>query len=155
MLRRLIGEDIELKTVPCPDLRPINADPVQIQQIVMNLAVNARDAMPGGGMLTIETANVDFDDTYLANHPVAKPGTYVMMAVSDNGAGMDEETQSSIFEPFFTTKIKGQGTGLGLSIVQMIMERHGGGISASAVPGRGTEFVLTLTADDREVDRGE
>ncbi|SPE42025.1 PAS/PAC sensor hybrid histidine kinase (fragment) [Candidatus Sulfopaludibacter sp. SbA3] len=133
MLRRLIGEDIDLRLELCPELGRVNADPSQLEQVVMNLVVNARDAMPKGGTLTLETANVMLDEN-----------NAVLLAVSDNGAGMDEATQARLFEPFFTTKVSGKGTGLGLSTVFGIVKQSGGNLQVYSEPGRGTSVKVYL-----------
>jgi two-component system cell cycle sensor histidine kinase/response regulator CckA len=142
MLRRLIGEDIELVTIAEPDLGLISADPGQIQQIIMNIAANARDAMPHGGRFTIETSNATVDEDYAREHPNLNPGPYVMMAISDNGSGMDAATQARIFEPFFTTKGKGKGTGLGLSTVYGIVKQSNGFVWVYSELGKGTTFKI-------------
>src|ERR1700677_3609846 len=139
MLTRMIGEDIDLVMVPDPALGAVRADPGQIDQVIMNLAVNARDAMPQGGKLTIETANVALDDSFARTHTPLVAGDYVMLAISDTGIGMDNETQTRIFEPFFTTK-RAKGTGLGLSTVYGIVKQSGGFIFVDSQPQRGTAF---------------
>jgi two-component system, cell cycle sensor histidine kinase and response regulator CckA len=143
-LARLIGEEIELRFYPEKDLQRINFDPTQVDQILVNLVVNARDAMPDGGRLTIETANIRLDAFYCQAHLGFKPGDYVLLAVSDDGVGMDKELQSHLFEPFFTTKIVGEGTGLGLATVYGMVKQNGGFINVYSEPGQGTTFKIYI-----------
>jgi len=142
MLNRLIGDDIALTSALCPDLGSINADPSQVEQVLMNLTINARDAMPTGGRISIATANVEVDEVHARQPPFVVPGQYVRLTVSDTGIGMDAETQSHIFEPFFSTKAPGRGTGLGLSTVFGIVNQTGGAIAVYSEPNLGTTFKI-------------
>ncbi|MGZ8474555.1 MAG: PAS domain S-box protein [Candidatus Deferrimicrobiaceae bacterium] len=155
MLRRLIGEDIELSTDLSPSLGRVECDPGQVEQVIVNLAVNARDAMPGGGRITIGTVDVDLSPSYAGAHPGVRPGPHVLLSVADTGQGMSDETQAHLFEPFFTTKERGRGTGLGLATVYGIVQQSGGHLRVNSAAGSGTTFLIYLPRiriESREAD---
>jgi CheY-like chemotaxis protein len=155
LLRNVIGERIEIQLQLADDLNVIWADPGQVEQVLMNLSLNARDAMPNGGRLIVETKNVIVDDDYQRLHPYAVPGNYVLLRVVDNGIGMDSDTMTHIFEPFFTTKETGHGTGLGLATVYGIVKQHKGFVDVDSAPGQGTAFRVYLPLGNGPAEVGE
>lgn len=148
MLGSLMGEGIVLKMALDPSLGAVRADPGQMEQVIMNISLNGRDAMPRGGKMTLETQNIELGEDYCQDHPEATPGRYVMLAATDTGSGMDKPTLEKIFEPFFTTKEQGKGTGLGLSTVYGIVRQSGGSIFVYSEVGRGTSFKIYLPRVD-------
>jgi len=154
-LKNFIGEDIKIETILAREDLTIIADRGQIEQIMMNLAANARDAMPDGGVLTIETELVELNDSFITIHGFGRPGMYILLSVTDTGTGMDEETRQKIFEPFFTTKDMGKGTGLGLAIVYGVVQQHEGYINVYSQPGKGTTFRIYLPTIKAELDPEE
>jgi CheY-like chemotaxis protein len=155
VLRRIIGEEVRLVTATKPGLWLIRADPGRIEQVLMNLAVNARDAMPQGGTLTLETANVELDDAFVRLNPGSNPGPHVLLSVRDTGLGMAPEVQKRIFEPFFTTKAAGSGTGLGLATVYGVVKQSAGYISLDTATGKGTTFRVYLPKAVRAADEAD
>src|ERR1017187_9975956 len=151
MVRQIMGGNVDMRIVPAEDLRAVKADAGQIEQVIMNLAMNARDAMSNGGKLTLETANVSFDQERVGRDPELKPGDYVMLAITDTGTGMSAEVKARVFEPFFTTKGVGQGTGLGLSTCYGIIKQRGGHISVYSEPARGTTLQIYLPQVEPEI----
>src|SRR6185295_11345212 len=149
MLSRLIGEDVKLQLRLAPGLHPVNADAGQIEQVIVNLVVNARDAMPQGGKIVLETVNVDLDEAFVQSHPDARPGPHALLLVSDTGTGIAPEVKNHLFEPFFTTKERGKGTGLGLSTALGIVQQCGGAIKVSSEIGWGTTFRIYLPKAER------
>ena len=155
LLRKVIGEHIEVCVFPAPDVCVTMADPTQMEQVLMNLCLNARDAMPGGGRLVIGIKNVEIEEAYCRTHAYARPGRYVLLSVSDTGIGMDAATTERIFEPFFTTKEMGKGTGLGLATVYGVIKQHGGFVYVYSELQHGTSFHIYLPADSGEPDQPE